>query len=135
MLFKLHLAHGCLANILEDRNEGNFLGLQCVGCTFSAEDVTLIPSWASLVSQGGGGESAYNAGDSGLIPVLGRSPGEGNGYPLQYSYLENSMYIEDWRRRRWHPTPVLLPGKSHGQRSLVGCRLWGHTGSDTTEVT
>ena len=44
MLFKLHLAHGCLANILEDRNEGNFLGLQCVGCTFSAEDVTLIPS-------------------------------------------------------------------------------------------
>ena len=39
------------------------------------------------------------------------------------------------RRRQWHPTPVLLPGKSHGQRSLVGCRLWGHTESDTTEVT
>ena len=37
-------------------------------------------------------------------------------------------------RRRWcHPTPVFLPGKSHGQRSLVGCRLWGHTDSDTTE--
>ena len=51
MLFQLHLAHDCLANILEYRNEGNFLGLQCVGCTFSAEDVTLIPSWASLVSQ------------------------------------------------------------------------------------
>ena len=32
-----------------------------------------------------------NAGDSGLIPVLERSPGEGNGYPLQYSGLENSM--------------------------------------------
>ena len=29
-----------------------------------------------------------------------------------------------WRRRQWHPTPVLLPGKSHGQRSLVGCRPW-----------
>ena len=28
-------------------------------------------------------------------------------------------------RRRWHPTPVLLPGKSHGQRSLVGCSPWG----------
>ena len=39
------------------------------------------------------------------------------------------------RRRRWHPTPVLLPGKSHGQRSLVGCRLWGPTESDTTEAT
>ena len=30
------------------------------------------------------------------------------------------------RRRRWHSTPVLLPGKSHGQRSLVGCSPWGH---------
>ena len=37
------------------------------------------------------------------------------------------------RRRRWHPTPVLLPGKSHGQRSLVGCSPWGHTELDTTE--
>ena len=36
---------------------------------------------------------------------------------------------------QWHPTPVLLPGKSHGQRSLVGCHLWGHTKSDTTEAT
>ena len=30
------------------------------------------------------------------------------------------------RRRQWQPTPVLLPGKSHGQRSLVGCSPWGH---------
>ena len=37
------------------------------------------------------------------------------------------------RRRQWQPTPVLLPGKSHGWRSLVGCRLWGRTESDTTE--
>ena len=29
------------------------------------------------------------------------------------------------RRRQWHPTPVLLPGKSHGQRSLIGCSPWG----------
>ena len=29
------------------------------------------------------------------------------------------------RRRQWHPTPILLPGKSHGRRSLVGCRPWG----------
>ena len=39
------------------------------------------------------------------------------------------------RRRQWHPTPVLLPGKSHGWRSLVGCHLWGRTESDTTEAT
>ena len=37
------------------------------------------------------------------------------------------------RRRQWHPTPVLLPGKSHGQRSLVGCSPWGREESDTTE--
>ena len=37
------------------------------------------------------------------------------------------------RRRQWHPTPVLLPGKSHGWRSLVGCSPWGHEESDTTE--
>ena len=37
------------------------------------------------------------------------------------------------RRRQWQPTPVLLPGKSHGQRSLVGCSPWGHQESDTTE--
>ena len=36
-------------------------------------------------------------------------------------------------RRQWHPTPVLLPGKSHGRRSLVGCRPWGREESDTTE--
>ena len=37
------------------------------------------------------------------------------------------------RRRQWHPTPVLLPGKSHGQGSLVGCSPWGRTESDMTE--
>ena len=41
----------------------------------------------------------------------------------------STLYV--WRRP-WHPTPVLLPGKSHGRRSLVGCRLWGRTESDTT---
>ena len=38
-------------------------------------------------------------------------------------------------RRRWQPTPVFLPGESQGWRSLVGCRLWGCTESDTTEAT
>ena len=36
-------------------------------------------------------------------------------------------------RRKWHPTPVLLPGKSHGQRSLVGCSPWDHKELETTE--
>ena len=48
-----------------------------------------------------------NAGDLGSVPGLGRSPGEGNGHPLQCS--------------------------CHGQRSLAGYRLWGRKESDTTE--
>ena len=42
------------------------------------------------------------------------------------------FYTQRWRRQ-WHPTPVLLPGKSHGQRSLVGCNPWGRKELDTTE--
>ena len=86
-----------------------------------------------------GKESAGNAGDLGLIPGLGRSPGEGKRYPLQYSVLENSrdyavlgvtkswtrlgnfqfhtdvyvqMHIHTAWRRPWQPTPVFLPGES-----------------------
>ena len=51
------------------------------------------------------------AGHMGLIPGSGRSP----------------------RRRKWPPTSVFLPGKSHGQRSPVGCSPWGLEESDTTE--
>ena len=42
------------------------------------------------------------------------------------------LCLSVWRRQ-WHPTPVLLPGKSHGQRSLVGCSPWGREESDMTE--
>ena len=59
-----------------------------------------------------GKESACNAGDPGSIPALGRFP---------------------WRKE-WLPTPVFLPGESHGQRTLVGNGgPWGHKQSDTTE--
>ena len=141
-----------------------------------------------------------DAKDAGSIPGSGRSPGEGNGNPLQYSCLGNPMDREAWRatvhgiskswtrlsdsagggngtplqysclenpwmeepgrlqsmgslrvghdgvtslslltlihwRRKWQPTPVFLPGESQGQRSLMGCRLWGRTELDTTEAT
>ena len=58
---------------------------------------------------------------------------------LQYTYIPSlfdSLLIQvttDHRKRRWRPTPVLLPGKSPGWRSLVGCSPWGHEESDTTE--
>ena len=45
----------------------------------------------SFLCGSAGKESAYNAGDPGLIPGLGRSPGEGNGNPLQYACIENTM--------------------------------------------
>ena len=58
-----------------------------------------------------GKASACNAGGLGSIPGLGRFPGEGNG----------------------NPTPVFLPGESHGQRSLVAYSPWGRKESDKTE--
>ena len=88
-----------------------------------------------------GKASACSAGDLGLTPGLGRSPGEGSGSPLQYSCLENAMDGGAWWaavhgvvksrtrlsdftfmhwRRKWQPTLVLLPGKFCGLGSLVG---------------
>ena len=46
----------------------------------------------------------------------------------------NMTQLSDWRRK-WQPTPVFLPGESQGQRSLVGCHLWGCRELDTTEAT
>ena len=46
--------------------------------------------------------------------------------------LEISSSVPFFQRRQWHPTPVLLPGKSNGRRSLVGCSPCGHEESDTT---
>ena len=56
-------------------------------------------------------EPAFNVGDPGLIPGLGRLPGEGNGYPIQYSCLENSIHKGAWQ--------------TNGP--------WGHKELDTTE--
>ena len=86
--------------------------------------------------------------------------GDSNGTPPQYSCLEKPMDGGPWwaavhgvaksrtrlsnftltfhfhaLERKWQPTPVFLPGESEGRGSLVGCRLWGCTESDTTEVT
>ena len=59
---------------------------------------SLETPYFSMCASGGsdGKESTCNARDSGLIPGLGRSPGEGNSYPLQYSCLENPMDRGAW---------------------------------------
>ena len=92
-----------------------------------------------------GKESAYNAGDPGSIPGSGRSAGEGNGNPLQYSWASLVAQLVQnppqcgrpgfdlwvgkipWRRERL-PTPVSWPGEFHGLHSLGGRKE-----SDTTE--
>ena len=53
-------------------------------------------------------------------------------YP-PFHFLQFLLPMVSCWRRQWHPTPVLLPGKSHGQRSLVGCSPWGREESDMTE--
>ena len=53
---------------------------------------------------------------------------------FNYSPLEFGPLLGTYWRRQWHPTPVLLTGKSHGRRSLVGCSPWGRWGLDTTEL-
>ena len=56
-------------------------------------------------------------------------------YVSQIAWQDLGTFREAPQRSQWHPTPVLLPGESQGQGSLVGCHLWGRTESDTTEVT
>ena len=60
-------------------------------------------------------------------------------FAIIFSHSEGCLFtllivlIVSFQRRQWHPTPVLLPGESHGCMSLVGCSPWGLWGSDTTE--
>ena len=84
------------------------------------------------------------------IPESGRSPGEGIGYPLHYSWaslvaqtVKNPLAVWKtwvrslgWKipwRRVWQPTPVFLPGEFPGQRSLMGYSPWGLKELDMTE--
>ena len=53
---------------------------------------------------------------------------------LHFHFSLSLFTFTHWRRK-WQPTPVFLPGESQGWGSLVGCRLWGRTESDTTEAT
>ena len=65
----------------------------------------------------------------GLLHVFCREMPIAHLKKMFYFVLEKANY---WRRQ-WHPTSILLPGKSHGLTNLVGCRPWGHKESDTTE--
>ena len=70
------------------------------------------PVFLDFPAGSAGKESACNMGDLGLIPGLGRAPGEGKGYPLQYSGLENSM--SSWDRKVLDMTEQLSLGQLAG---------------------
>ena len=88
----------------------------CLKYLYGSFEIYRVFSIVVMGCPGGseGKESACNIGDSGLILESGRSPGGGNGNPLQWVALK-------------------IPGKSHSQRSLVGYSPWGHKESDTIE--
>ena len=77
---------------------------EAVGCHLSREgwrrDRLPTPVFLGFPCGSAGKESDCNAGDLGSKPGLGRSPGEGKGYPLQYSGLENSMVCSSPRGRK-----------------------------------
>ena len=89
----------------ESQGWGSLVGCRLWGCTESDTTAATQQQQQQLPTNVG------DAGDSGLLL--------GSGIP--------------WRKK-WQPTPVLLPGKFHGQRSLAGYSpFWGHKDSDTTE--
>ena len=92
---------------LENSKDCIVMGSQGVGHNWA----TLTFAFTSVLLGGAGGKESACQCRLGFDPWVGKSP---------------------WRRK-WHPTPVPLLGKSHGQRSLVGYSPWGHKESDTTE--
>jgi len=113
-------------------------------------NITPSPPSNGFLHSSVGKESVCNAGDPGSIPGSGRSPGEGIGYPLQYSraslvaqLIKNRPQCRrpgfdpwvgkiPWRRERL-PTPVFWPGESHGLYSPWGCKV-GHNWATFTSL-
>ena len=102
--------------------------------------VELCTLYTFTVKKKGGGFFGYTGQHGGsyfpdqglnLCPALG-AQSLNQWTTRKFQYFLKSSRGELWRRQ-WHPTPVLLPGKSHGRRSLVGCSPWDHKESDTTE--
>ena len=95
-------------------------------------------SWRCAVTCHGEGNGTHSSTLAWKTPWMeepGRLPSMGS-LRVRHDWATSlSLFtIMHWRRK-WQPTPVFLPGESQGRGSLVGCRLWGHRESDTTEVT
>ena len=108
------------------------LGLYCCVTSLVAVSRDYSSTCGAWVSHCGGCScGAQSLGHVGSVVVShGLSCSGACGIFLDQELNTNALH---WRRRQWHPTPVLSPGKSHGQRNLVGCSPWGREELDTTE--
>ena len=109
---------------------------------YTFQHITLVfdLTWKSIIfsqtfEEGNGNALQYLAWKTPWTEEPGRLPSTGSlrvGHDLVTSL---SILTFIYWRRKWQPPPVFLPGESQGRGSLVGCRLWGRTESDTTDVT
>ena len=109
---------GCFLGNLVERLEENLTRLRACDLSVEFSPLRLVPSASTLGAHGG-------------FPLWVRycTPTSPRG---EASTSLVGLRAVD-RRRQWHPTPVLSPGKSRGRRSLVGCSPWSRWESDTTE--
>ena len=102
--------------------------------TFNPRKSSSCSSWKGFPDSSVGKESTCNAGGPGLIHGSRTPALQADSLPSEklfphhflYDHLLKHLIRRVFRRRQWHPTPVLLPGKSHGWRSLIGYSPWGH---------
>ena len=89
----------------------------------------------SIQSQGWGKQTSFTDGKICSVTLQqGMSIRKGKEYlyPFFFFFFTVCNWVQNGRRQ-WQPTPVLLPGKPHGRRSLMGCSPWNREESDTTE--
>ena len=89
-----NLGHPPTPSALEAQSLNDWTTWESI-CTYSAENKDIL-LWLGFPGGSEGKASAWNEGDSGSIPWSGRSPGEGKGNPLQYSYMKNPMERGAW---------------------------------------
>ena len=107
-------------------------GLESVGSQRARHEWATEPQWSKVVL-----EVHFFAAQLSSYSSICR---KGFSFPIELWWCLSLKRTNNWlylylesRRRRWHPTPVLLPGKSHGQGSLVGCSPWSREEWDMTE--
>ena len=100
--------------------------LKNVDWTILNQGSSVLNSWACVSVD----SLSVDSTNSGWKIFGGKIPGSSKKQNLNLQHWQlftqhlHCVRYDKWRRH-WHPTPVLLPGKSHGQRSLVGCSPWG----------